>query len=175
LDMPHGIIIFGPNGSGKSTVGPELARILGVKYMDIEEYAFEPSDMPYTAARPREECLRLMLADIEKHRGFVLSACTGDFGDTIPRYYKLAVYISAPLALRLERVERRAYDRHGDRVLKDGDMYGQRQEFFDWVARRPLEKIDQWAETLTCPVIHADGTKDWRMNAADIAERYLAL
>ena len=172
---PQGIIVFGPNGAGKTTLGAELARVLHFRHMDIEEYFFEESEIPYTAARPREDFLRLMLADIEKHRGFVITACTGDFGEIIPQYYRLAVYMSAPLELRMERIKRRAYDRHGDRVLEGGDMYEQEQGFFAWAAKRPLSKIDQWAKTLACPIMRADGAVDWRINAAAIARRYVSL
>ena len=175
MTKPRGILIFGPNGSGKTTLGRELARILGFRHMDIEEYYFEPSEIPYTAPRPLEKRLALMLADIEKRRGFVISSVTGDFGDIIPQYYGLAVYLSAPLALRMERIRRRAHDQHGDRVLKGGDMHEQEQAFFAWAAARDLSKIDQWAKTLACPVIYVDGAKDWRVNAAEVAEEYLAL
>jgi hypothetical protein len=140
--------------------------------MDIEEYYFEKSEIPYTIARSREERLRLMLADIEKYRSFVLSAADGDFGDTIPQFYELAVYLSAPLELRLERVKKRAYDQHGNRIRKGGDMHEQEQKFFDFVASRPLSKIDQWAETLVCPVIRIDGTMNWCDNATNIAEQF---
>lgn len=172
MNEPRGVIVFGPNGSGKTTLGRELARVLGYKRMDIEDYYFEPSAIPYTVARPRAECLRLMLADIEEHRSFVLSAVTGDFGDVIPRFYALAVHITAPPELRMERIRRRAYEQYGARVLPGGDMYERERRFFEFAAARPLEKIDQWARTLTCPILHADGTADWRVNAAGIAERW---
>ena len=172
MDNPRGIIVFGANGSGKTTLGRELARILSVKYIDIEEYCFEKSEIPYTIVRSCEDYLNLMLADIEKYRSFVLSTVIGDLGDTIPRFYKLAVHMSAPLDLRLERVKKRSYDRYGSRILKGGDMYEQEQIFFDFVASRPLSRIDQWAKTLTCPIIQIDGTINWYENAANIAEYF---
>lgn len=172
MNKPHGIIVFGPNGSGKTTLGRELARILGFLHMDHEAYHFAPSDIPYTAERPRAECLRLMRADIEKHRAFVLSAVTGDFGDTIPRLYELGVYLTAPLALRMQRIAQREQGRHGDRLLKGGDMQAQHRRFLDFAAARPLSKIDQWAQTLPCPVVRIDGAQDFRTNAAAIAARF---
>ena len=102
---PHGIIVFGVNGSGKSTLGRELANILNFKHMDIEEYHFKKSKIPYTVERSREDCLNLMLADINKHRSFVISAVTGDFGDIIMQMYELAVFISAPIELCIKRIE----------------------------------------------------------------------
>ena len=169
---PRGIIVFGANGSGKTTLGRELARILNFKHMDHEVYAFKESKIPYTESRSDEDCLNLMLADIEKYGSFVISACTGDFGDTITQLYELAVYISAPLELRMERIKQREYDKFGTRVLEGGDMYEQTQKFNDFAASRDLSRIEQWAETLICPVIRIDGALDWRENAANIAKRF---
>ena len=172
MSKPHGIIVFGANGSGKTTLGRELARILNFKHIDHEDYCFEKSETPYTISRPREECEALMLDDIEKYRSFIISACTGDFGDKITQFYELAVYISAPLDIRMERVKQRDYEKYGERVSKGNNMYEQQLNFYDFVANRPLSRIEQWAETLTCPVIRIDGTEDWRINSANIAERY---
>lgn len=172
MSNPHGIIVFGANGSGKTTLGRELARILNFKHMDIEDYHFEKSEIPYTVERSREECLSLMLADIEKHRSFVITAVTGDFGDTIPLLYELGVFISAPIELRMKRIEQRIYEQHGERIRKGGDMYERHIQFVNFVASRPLSRIEQWAGTLVCPVIRVDGTEDWRTNAANIAEQF---
>lgn len=171
-NKPHGVILFGVNGSGKTTLGRELAYILNFKHMDHEDYHFEKSEIPYTAVRPYEDCLKLMLADIEKHRSFVLTAVTGDFGETIPKYYDLAVFISAPIELRMERIEQRAFEQHGERIRKGGDMYEQHLKFVDFVASRSLSRIEQWADTLTCPVIQVDGREDWHTNATNIAKQY---
>ena len=172
MNNPRGIIVFGANGSGKTTLGRELARILNFKHMDIEDYSFEKSEIPYTAERSREYYIKLMFADIEKYRSFVVSAVIGDLGDTIPQFYELAVFISAPIELRMKRIEQREYDKFGERIRKGGDMYEQHLKFADFVGSRSLEKIEQWAKTLVCPVIRIDGTEDLRTNAANIAEQW---
>jgi len=170
MNTPHGIIVFGANGSGKSTLGRELANILNFKHMDIEDYHFKKSEIPYTVERSHEGCLNLMLADIKKHRSFVISAVTGDFGNSILQLYELAVFISAPIELRIKRIEQREYEKHGERIRKGGDMYEQHLKFVDFVASRSLSEIEQWGETLECPVIRIDGAEDWRTDAAYIAE-----
>lgn len=170
--MPSGILIFGANGSGKSTLGKELAGVLNFKYMDIEEYHFEKSDIPYSVERSRTDCLKRMIADIKKYRSFVLSAVTGDFGEEISSMYDLAVYISAPLELRLERVKQRAYRQHNTRICKGGDMYEQHLKFIDFVASRSLSKIEHWSETLACPLLRIDGTKSISENIDLIVEQY---
>lgn len=168
-----GIIVFGANGSGKTTLGRELSRILGFKHIDHEAYAFNESEIPYTNPRSNDECIKLMLADIEKYQSFVLSAVTGDFDDIIPQFYKLAVFIKVPLEIRIERIKQREIIKFGDRVLEGGDMYEQRLKFLDFVASRSLSRIDEWAKTLNCPVIEVDGTKDLHINAINIVKKYI--
>jgi len=37
---------------------------------------------------------------------------------------------------------------------------------------RSLASQKAWAKTLDCPVIHIDGTLDWRVNAKIIVEQF---
>jgi len=168
----HGIIVFGANGSGKTTLGRELARILKFKHMDIEDYYFEKSEIPYTVERSRDECLNLMLADIEKYRSFVITAVTGDFGDKIIPLYELAVFLSAPKETRIERIKQREYEKYGERIREGGDMYAQHLDFVNFAVTRDLSRIEKWADTLKCPVIQIDGTVDYNKTAIEIAMRY---
>jgi len=173
--MPNGIIVFGANGSGKSTIGRELARVLNFKFMDHEDYHFVKTEIPYTVERSREESLNLMLVDINEYGSFVLCAVTGDFCDEISAMYEFAVYLSAPHEIRMERIKQRAIERHGDRVREGGDMYERQMSFLDFAARRPLTRIEQWAKTLTCPVMHIDSTKPIFENVEMISEGYLRI
>ena len=175
MSTPQGIIVFGLNGSGKTTLGRELARILGFKRMDAEDYYFRESAIPYSDARSKDEVIKLMLADIEKYGSFIMSSVAGDYGAEITEMYKLAVYITAPFELRMARVEQREHDKFGDRVQVGGDMYEQRLKFRNFVAARSIAPIEQWAETLACSVIRVDGTIDWRINAANIVEKWKGL
>lgn len=170
--MPKGIVVIGANGSGKSTLGRELAHILQYKYMDIEDYYFVKSEIPYSVARSREECLAFMLDDIEKYTSFVMSAVNGDFGEKINAMYECAVFMSAPLEIRLERIKQRAYKQHGERVCEGGDMFDQEKKFYNFVASRTLSEVEKWAETLLCPVIRVDGTKPVHENTAWIVSQY---
>jgi cytidylate kinase len=106
--MSKGIIVFGANGSGKSTLARELARVLSYKHMDVEDYYFEKSEVPYSISRTKVDVIKLMLEDIKDHGSFVLSSVTGEFGVEIEAFYEFAVYLSAPLEIRLDRVKCRA-------------------------------------------------------------------
>jgi len=131
--MPIGIVVFGANGCGKTTLGCELARKLNIKHLDVEDYYFEESEIPYSKPRPKDIVIELMLADIEKYDSFVFSAVTGDYGDKISSMYQLGVFLSVPIDIRLERVERRSLEQYGKRVLLDGDMYEQERRFIEFV------------------------------------------
>ncbi|MBP3361929.1 MAG: AAA family ATPase [Clostridia bacterium] len=170
--MAKGIIVFGGNGSGKTTLGRELAQVLKYKHIDIEDYYFNDAEIPYSAPRSREECIALMLADIEEYGSFVLSSVRGNLDEKISAMYEFAIYLSAPLEIRLERVKKRALEKFGERVLAGGDMYEQEQRFFDFVASRSLEDIERWAETVTCPVIKVDAAKPISENLEYIVSQY---
>jgi adenylate kinase family enzyme len=165
-----GILVCGLNGAGKTTFARELARLLGYKHMDIEDYYFLPSDIPYSRSRTQQECILLMLAGMEQHLNFVLSAVIGDFGDELIKRFDLAVIIDAPLDVRMARVLKRDIDRFGNRVLEGGDFYEQQKRFHNKVAARPADYTEQWVKTLSCPVIRIDGTRDYHDTAREIAE-----
>ena len=170
--MSNGIVVFGANGCGKTTLGCELARKLNIKHLDVEDYYFEESEIPYSKPRSKDTVIELMLVDIEKCDSFVLSAVTGDYGNKISSMYRLGVFLSVPTDIRLERVERRSLEKYGGRVLVGGDMYEQEQGFLEFVRTRNLSVIDEWAETLACPLLHLDGTRAIPENTQLVIERY---
>jgi adenylate kinase family enzyme len=170
--VPNGIVVFGANGCGKTTLGCELSRKLNIKHLDVEDYYFEESEIPYSKPRSKDTVIELMLADIEKCDSFVLSAVTGDYGDKISSMYKLGVFLTVPSDTRLERVERRSLGQYGERVLVGGDMYEQEQEFLKFVKIRNLSTIDEWVKTLVCPILHLDGTNPISKNIQLVIEKY---
>lgn len=171
-----GIVICGGNGSGKTTLGRELSGVLNYKHMDIEDYYFPDAPIPYSKSRTREEVCELMLKDIKKYNNFIISAVNGDFGADINSRYELAVFLDVPLDIRLKRVKQRAYDKFGDRVLAGGDMYEQEQRFFKAVEKNYEKKTEwtkEWLKTLSCPVIHLDGTKPIEENIECLMKKFL--
>lgn len=173
--MPKGIIVFGLNGSGKSTLGRELARVLNYKHMDIEDYYFSESEIPYTKERTREDCLNLMLNDIYEYENFVISAVKGNFGDEILSLYELGVFITAPYEIRIERVKQRSIIKFNERVKEGGDMYQLEKNFLEFVKSRTITSIEKWSETINCPIVHVDGLRDIAENVSLIQEYYLEI
>ncbi len=162
--MIRGICICGLNGSGKTTLAASLARSLNYKHMDIEDYYFLPSDIPYSHPRTKEEVIPLVLEDMRKNPSFVFSYVKGDMTPEINEKFDLVVYLDVPKDIRIKRIRQRAFDKFGERVLAGGDMYEQEEAFFKMAAKRKPSSIKSWLDTLPCKVLRLDGTKEIKDN-----------
>lgn len=159
--MGTGIVMCGLNGAGKSTLGKALAEKLNFHFIDNEELFFPKTDSRYTYASPRsvEEVEKLLLDRVKAHENFVFSAVKGNYGENILPFYKYAVLIKVPKNIRMQRVRDRSFSKFGARMLYGGDLYEQEKEFFDMVEGRTEGYVEEWVQSLNCPVIRADGTK----------------
>ncbi|MFA6948298.1 MAG: AAA family ATPase [Eubacteriales bacterium] len=175
MKVTDGIVIFGANGSGKTTLGHELAKALNFKHIDVENYYFDKSDIFYQHPHTKDDVIREMLADIKRHGAFVFSGVTGDYGDEIVSMFKLGIFLSAPVDLRMERIRNRAIEKHGERAMPGGDIYEDRERFIKFAQTRNLEVIDKWADTLTCPIIQIDSAKPISEIVSSVMEAYHAL
>ena len=173
LIKPHGIILLGANGSGKSTLGRELGRILDIAYFDVEEYYFYKTGIPYTAMRPENERREMLLSDMRKSGTYVVSGDVSDWGGQFLTMFDLAVFLTAPKDIRMQRIENREYARWGDRVCEGGDMYKFQLEFKKFAASRDISLIEQRVSMYKCPALHIDSTEDLLANATKIAQQYL--
>lgn len=153
--MANGIILCGLNGCGKTTLGKLIAERLGWQAMDVEPYWFPSSDT-YTSSRTREEVQQLLLADMERSKGFVFSSVNCSWGKAIEAHFCLAVYLTAPKEVRLERIRQRELRRFGDRVLESGDLFESQQRFRAFAAGRTEEPILVALQNLSCPVLKLD-------------------
>lgn len=156
-----GILVCGLNGSGKSTLGKALSERLSLPFIDIEDLYFPKTDQNYLYAAPRTktEVQKLLLSRAQAEESFVFSAVKGDYGEEILPFYQYIVRIEVPKEIRMERVKNRSFEKFGDRMLPGGDLYEQEKSFLDMVRSRTEQDIENWLQTLSCPVLRVDGTK----------------
>lgn len=177
--MARGIIIFGSSGSGTTTLGREVAKQLEFQHFDLDDYLWRwDTEIPFTVTRPREERTELLMSDISRFPYFVMSGSMDSYNVPFVPLFDLAVFNSAPVETRVERVKAREFARFGDRILPGGDMFENHKNILSCVSRydmdaSPCRRVhEQWAATLPCPVLHIDGTASIAENVALIVEQY---
>ncbi len=158
--MGNGILLCGLNGAGKSTLGKALAEKLQYYFIDNEDLYFpreNPRD-PYASPRSRKEVEGLLLQEITAHGNFVFTSVRGDY-EILSSCLGYAVLLHVPRELRLQRIRDRSFHRFGGRIAPGGDLYDREERFFAFAAARAENFVEAWAQTLSCPVIRADGTR----------------
>lgn len=171
--MGTGIAVCGLNGAGKSTLGKALAKALNFHFIDSEQLYFPKTDPqnPYASARTRDEVKGLLFSEIKAHENFVFASVKGDYGEEISPYFQYAVLLDVPKEIRIQRIKSRSFREFGTRMLPGGDLYVQEERFFDFVKSRPEHAVEEWVQSLHCPVIRLDGTKPVQENIKPIKER----
>lgn len=168
--MGTGIQICGLNGCGKSTLGRALAERIGFYFIDNENLYFSrtSTDEPYMNPKSRKDVERLLMEEVSKHPDFVFAAVKGDYGKEIISKYDYVVMIEVPKNARSQRVRNRSFQKFGNRMLIGGDLHSQEEAFFQMVESRQDDYIENWLQTVKCPVIRVDGTKPIEKNVDHI-------
>ena len=168
-----GILICGLNGAGKSTLGRALAEIMNHVFIDVEDLYFPKTDYNYIYASPRtrEEVEMLLLYRIKEDDNFVFASVKGDYGEAIYPFFQCIVLIDVPKDIRFRRVKNRSYQKFGNRMLPGGDLYEQEKRFLDLVESRSENTVEEWLNTINCPIIRVDGSKPVEVNISYILGR----
>ncbi len=171
--MGIGIVICGLNGAGKSTLGKALAEKLDFYFIDNEKLYFPKTDPGYiyASSRTREDVAKLLYCEIKAHENFVFTSVKADYGEAMYPFFNYVVLIDVPKNVRLQRVKNRSFQKFGDRMLPGGDLHRQEEDFFAFVKSRAENTVEQWVQSLHCPVIHVDGTKPIEENIKIIIDQ----
>ena len=146
-------MILGPSGAGKTTLGRRTAQRLGLAFVDIDEFIWgKDTPKPFTAMFSRAEKIARLQQAVSQAGRFVMAGSMDSFHQHFDPYFRLAVYLTAPAALRVERVHRRELEAFGPRVLPGGDM--------------------EEDHSLSCKVIRLDGAAPIESNAEAICQAW---
>jgi len=160
----HRIHIFGASGSGTSTLGQALADRLCIQFFDADDYYWQKTDPPYTTKNLPEDRVEMLLNDMNKTKGWVLSGSIVSWGDVFIPLFTQAVYITLPQVIRLQRLREREKQRYGERIDVGGDMHDISKAFMAWAAlydtadenTRSLVMHENWMKRLECPIIRVE-------------------
>ena len=156
------IHIFGASGSGTTTLGKALANKLSIAFFDSDNYYWQKTDPPYRQSYSKEQRIQRLQTDMEGLHSWVLSGSLVSWGDVFIPLFTLAVFITLPHDLRLERLRIRETERYGSRIEAGGDMHLSSQAFLDWASSydtagletRSLKSHQTWMKTLSCPILN---------------------
>lgn len=173
--MGTGILVCGLNGAGKSTLGKALADKLHFYFIDNEDLYFPKTDPLYTYASPRsrEEVEKILSDELMAHENFVFASVKGDYGETIRSFFQYIILIAVPKDIRIQRVRNRSFQKFGHRMLPGGDLFEQEEHFFDFVKSRRENSVEEWVQSMDCPIIRIDGMKPIDENIKFIIEQII--
>jgi adenylate kinase family enzyme len=164
--------VKGTSGSGKTTFGAELARRLGVPYVELDALHHGPN----WAEPPAEEFeARVREAMNAAPDGWVIDGnYEAKLGDTLIGAADTIVWLDLPLGLKLRRVARRTWTRirddvelwHGNKESWRNALWGP-GSLFAWMIRGHFRQRREW------PRVYANDARFVRLRSAAEARRWL--
>jgi len=166
------ISVKGTPGSGKSTLAPELARRLGLTYIELDALHHGPN-----WSYPTDEDFRARVRDAMDGApgGWVIDGnYDSKLGDLVVDEADTIVWLDLPLSVKFPRVMRRSLHRIRNEVeLWSGnretwrDQFASRDSIFPWVVRTHLQHRRRWPERFR------GDTRLVRLRSQDEATRWL--
>ncbi len=165
--MVH-IHVMGASGSGTTSLGLALAEKLDIAHLDTDDFFWLPTDPPFATPRDADQRIGLLLDEVTRHEGWILSGSALKWGRPVEPLYDLIVFVRIDPELRMARILARETARYGSRIRPGGDMAVKSGEFLEWAAsydtagpeRRSLAAHEQWLDTQTAPVLRLDSSRD---------------
>ena len=162
------IHIFGAAGSGTSTLGKAYALKHGYKFIDVDDYYWLPTDIPFTKAREKELRVKLLKEELEKGGDFVVSGAVCKWGDDLIPYFDIVVKLETPTDIRIARLRKREKERFKNRIEVGGDMYYNHIRFIDWakvyddgdLSVRSNKLHNHWLNKISVKKLVLDGSKE---------------
>jgi adenylate kinase family enzyme len=171
------IHVVGAPGAGTTTLGRALADALAVPHHDTDDYYWQPTTPPYRTKRDVAERLRLMHEVFVGRPGWVLSGSLEDWGAPIVPLLDCVVFLTVPTDVRLQRLrDREARTFGAEAVAPGGWRFRETEEFIEWASHyddgtregRSLGRHQTWLQTMPCPVMRLDGTRQTGQLVAEI-------
>ncbi len=162
------IHVFGAAGSGTTTIGALLAQRLSIAHFDADDYFWQRTNPPYTTKNPPHVRVQELTRDMQRATGWVLSGSLVGWGDVFIPSFSLAVFVTLPQPLRMERLQIREEAHYTTRIAVGGDMHEAHRAFMAWAATyddpdaatvRSRKVHEAWVQQLPCPVVRLENTE----------------
>ena len=159
------IHVFGASGSGCTTLGHALGNRLGIVQLEADDVLWLPTEPRFTTLREPADRQAMLAEMMARHESWTLSGSLCGWGDLIIPSITLAVFVSIPKEVRMQRLDRRERDLYGDASAPGGPRETQYRAFMDWAARyddgdlsvRSRALHESWMSKLPSPILRLDG------------------
>lgn len=160
------IYVFGASGSGVTTVGKLLAKALGLKYFDSDDYFWIKTPTPFTERRNPNERNQLLIADLNSTENWVLGGSIIHWGDHLFPKFDLIIFMYIPVEIRIERLKKREFEKYGPIIYTDEKRAKQFNDFIAWasdydhntgLANRTLKAHEAWLKQTNQPTLKIIG------------------
>ena len=171
--MKQKIHIFGASGAGTTTIAQSVCQRINYRHFDSDSYYWLPTEEPFTAERPLEECLTQIQGDLSHCERWILSGSLTGWGDALIPNFDLIIFVYVQEGQRMERLKKREYERYGTEIYPGGKRFEASEAFLAWAGAydagtqtgRSLVKHETWLEKVDCPIIRI--TNDSLANSVD--------
>lgn len=169
------IYMTGASCAGVTTLGQNVAALLGVRHIDVDDFYWMPTDPPFTTKRPAIERVSLIQQKFGDEDWVLTGSCMG-WGDALITGVDLIVFVVTPTPVRLERLAAREKERFGNRIAPGGDMHGIHVAFRDWASRydnpnfagRNRAWHEAWLSEQNALILRVDGMNVGEKMVADV-------
>ncbi|MCU1717943.1 adenylate kinase [Pseudomonas sp. 5P_3.1_Bac2] len=169
------IYITGASCAGVTTLGQNVAALLGLRQVDVDDYFWMPTNPPFTTKRPPSERVSLIQQKLGDDDWVLSGSCMG-WGEALITHVDLIVFVVTPTPVRLERLAVREKRRFGDRIAPGGDMHETHVAFREWASQydnpdfsgRNRAWHEAWLSEQTAQILRIDGMKNAENMAADV-------
>jgi adenylate kinase family enzyme len=164
--------VKGTSGSGKSTFARELARRLGLPYVELDALHHGPNWSEPTAEEFRAHVRRAM---DDATGGWVIDGnYEAKLGDTLTGAADTIVWLDLPLSLKVRRLLRRTRDRiRNDVELWSGNRETWRNVLVGWDALFWWMVRAHFRQRRTWPKLYANDPRFVRLRSVAEAEGWL--
>ncbi|WP_392893907.1 adenylate kinase [Pseudomonas migulae] len=171
------IYITGASCAGVTTLGQNLATLIGVRHVDVDDFFWMPTNPPFTTKRPPSERVSLIQQEFNDDDWVLTGSCMG-WGDALISHADLIVFVVTDTSVRLERLAAREKERFGNRITPGGDMHEIHVAFREWASQydnpnftgRNRAWHEAWISEQTVSVLRIDGMSSPEKMAADVVD-----
>ena len=163
------IQITGASGSGKTFLGKTLSKILNCHFIDTDDilWVWKDNVQPYTIAVSDEQACEILKNELINNKSTIASGMFYPWSEPVIDKCDLLIMMETSDDGRRKRSRDRAYEMHGDRFKKVGDMYEQFNSYLEWAMNYNYsndklgckKETENWAKKFNCEILYLNGNK----------------